>query len=154
MRLLFGALGALAFAGCWTGAPPPGIPPPAHDELPDPPAPYATVVGRWEGIGHQYDDESDWEVVMRLRATAPLNQPIGTISYPSLGCSGELIRIRERAGTFTVQERLVDNPEDRCVDGGTIRFRRHGGTLDWRWFDGDGNEGASSVMTRARSPGG
>src|SRR6266545_4550993 len=142
MRLQFGAL---LLASCWTSAAPPATPLPAHDELPDPPAPYASVAGRWAGIGHQYDDESDREIVMHLRASAPLGEVIGTISYPTLGCAGELIRGRERAGTFTVQERLVDNPEDRCVDGGTIRFRRRPGGLDWRWYDTDGNEAASSV---------
>ena len=147
MRLLFGAL---VLAGCWTSAPPPATPAAPHDELPDPPAPFASVAGHWEGIGHQYDDESDWEIVMRLHATAPIGDVIGTISYPSLGCAGELIRTRERAGTFTVQERLLDNPEDRCMDGGTIRFRRRAGNLDWRWYDGEGNELASSVMTRSR----
>ena len=148
---LFGALALVLFSGCWTGATPPAAPPSARDELPDPPAPYATVTGRWEGIGHQYDDESDWEIVMRLHATAPIGERIGTIEYPSLGCTGELLRKRERAGTFTVQERLLENPEERCIDGGTIQFRRRtGGSLDWRWFDADGNEGASSMLTRVR----
>ena len=145
---LFGALGVLS--ACWTGAPHSAAAPNPRDELPDPPAPYATVAGRWEGIGHQYDDDSDWEIVMRLHATAPVGEPIGTIEYPSLGCSSELVRKRERAGTFTVQERLLENPEERCIDGGTIQLHRRGRSLEWRWFDADGNEGASSVLTRVR----
>lgn len=146
---LFGAL-VLSASACWTGATQPAARSGARDELPDPPAPYATVTGRWEGIGHQYDDDSDWEIVMRLHATAPIGERIGTIEYPSLGCTGELLRTRERAGTFTVQERLLENPEERCIDGGTIQFRRRPSGLDWRWFDAEGNEGASSVLTRVR----
>jgi len=112
---LFGAL-VVFCCGCWTNTPPPAAPPNPRDELPDPPAPYATVTGRWEGIGHQYDDESDWEIVMRLHATAPVGERIGTIEYPSLGCSGELLRKRERAGTFTVQERLLERSEEHTSE--------------------------------------
>jgi hypothetical protein len=147
MRQLFGAL---LLAGCWTGAAVAPPPPSAPDELPDPPAPFEGVAGRWEGIGRQYADEVDWEIVVRLHARAAIGEPIGAIAYPSLGCSGLLIRTRERAGTYTVQERLLENPEDRCIDGGTIQLRRRAAGLDWRWFDADGNEAVASVLTRAR----
>ena len=134
--------------GCFTSAPPPPIsnatPPTARPVV-------AATVEIWTGVGVQPDAASEWTIEMRINRAAAVGSRLGTIDYPSLGCSSDLIRELDRGATIVAVERLRVNPENACVDGGTIVLRDDGETLDWRWFYEDGHEGASSTLRRRSS---
>jgi hypothetical protein len=140
---------ALLVAGCWTGAVPPPAPPPAA--RPVALSPYDAVAGEWSGTGVQYDTMGDWPFVMQLRGDAAVGEVVGTIAYPTLHCTSELIREPEERGTLVMTERLTSGA-GLCIDQGTVRFARrpHAGKLDWRWYLPDGSEGARSVMSRVK----
>lgn len=111
--------------------------------------PFAAVVGKWHGVGHQYEPVMDWDIVMTIEpGDTPTGKRIGTIEYPSLGCSGELIRLPEEGNTLVVQEQITNNPEQRCVPTGTIRFTHDDDKLEWKWFFPNGNEGAKSRLSK------
>jgi hypothetical protein len=146
-------LALVLLAGCWTGAVPAEATTPAPPTALRPVAtsPYAAVAGEWTGIGLQYDNQSDWPFEMTLRSDAAIGQVVGTIVYPSLQCTSELVREPEERGTLVMTERLTSGV-GLCVDAGKVRIphRPKLGKLDWRWYLQDGTEGAKSLMTRVR----
>lgn len=131
---------------CWHGAPP-------ASPLPQPVATAAAEAREiWRGVGHQFDDDSRWELVMTIDRSARVGALLGTIAYPTLGCSGVLERLPDRGPQLVALERMTDDPDHRCVDGGTITFQRAqaGETLDWTWAYPTGERNASAVLTRER----
>ncbi len=111
--------------------------------------PYRDVAGTWRGIGFQYDDKSQWAIEMTVFARGNIGDVVGFISYPSLGCTADLIRQVERGDTLAMTERLITG-QGKCVDGGTIRIPRRttGHEMEWRWDFANGTEGASSALLR------
>jgi hypothetical protein len=93
-------------------------------------------------------DASQWSIELHLHREAAVGRRLGTIEYPSLGCGGELIREPDRDGAMVAIERLTVNPDDVCVDGGTIVLRILGEGLDYRWYERSGVEGATATLQR------
>ncbi len=135
--------GVILVAGCWTAPPPPA----AISNV----APRARVepIEHWTGTGHQWDDDSHWEMTLRLEPSAPVGGHFGWIEYPSLGCSGDLIREPDRGDDLIAREHITEDPEHRCVDGGMMVIPRHrGATFHWRWRYPSGEEDADAELTR------
>lgn len=135
--------------GCFTSAPPPPI-----SNAATPPATRPVVSSTsesWTGIGIQPDVSSEWAIEMRINRAAPVGTRLGTIDYPTLGCSSDLIRQPDRGAVIVAIEKLRVNPDNACADGGRIEIRDEGETLDWHWFYVDGHEGASSTLRRRSS---
>jgi hypothetical protein len=110
--------------------------------------PPCTPAGRWVGTGYQFDTQDTWTIDMTIRLDAKVGEKAGTIAYPSIPCSGELVRKPDVDGRFVVQERLTKNA-GRCVDLGTIRVVCEGKNLEWKWFyPADGSYGANASLAR------
>jgi len=136
-------------AGCFRSAPPP--PPISNAGGPAPrSATRATEV--WIGTGYQADAETTWTIEMRIRRDAPVGDKLGTIEYPSLGCAGDLIRQPDRGPELVAVEHLTVNPDNACVDGGTIVLRDAGDALDWRWSYANGEQAATAMLHRRPPP--
>ena len=135
----------VALVGCWTDAPvafapPISIPTPLHSHA-TPRGPYADLLGKWSGHGFQYDNNSDWDIVLTFDPIASIGDQVGTVEYPGLECGGILIRRPEHDdGTLVVQERITHGT--RCIDRGTFQFARHpiGRQLAWKWYAPDTGE--------------
>lgn len=112
-------------------------------------SPYREVKGSWAGVGYQYDIKSTWPIQMTLFERAEVGEPIGVLSYPSLGCTADLIREPERGDVLVMREKLTSG-QGRCVDNGLIRIPRRptARELDWKWDFENGTEGASSTLKR------
>ena len=124
-------------------------PPPTISNASTPVArPAIAEIETWTGTGYQ-PDAGRWTIEMRINRAARVHERLGTIEYPSLGCSGELIRDLDRGVTIVAIEKLLVNPDGACVDGGTIVLRDDGETLDWRWYYTNGTQGATSTLRRA-----
>jgi len=110
-------------------------------------------IEHWSGVGHQYDDDSHWEIELTLDPAARIGARIGTIVYPSLGCAADLTREPDRDGELVASEHLTLDPQHRCVDGGEMSIPRERGlTFHWRWrYLESGEEGADAELTRDTS---
>ena len=86
---------------------------------------------------------------MRIDRAAPVGKRLGTIDYPTLGCSSDLIREPNRGAVIVAIEKLTVNPDSSCADGGRVEIRDEGDALDWRWYYESGVEGATSTLRRA-----
>lgn len=132
-------------AGCWTAAPP--VAAPIANSAPRSPV---SAVEHWTGIGHQFDDDSHWEMDLRLEPSARVGDHFGWIEYPSLGCRGELTREPDRDGDLIAREHITDDEQHRCVDGGEMVIpRTRGTTFHWRWRYPSGEDDADAELSRA-----
>jgi hypothetical protein len=104
---------------------------------------FANMKGGWGGIVHQ--GGLQYPVAMELQVNGT-NQVTGTVSYPSLSCTGRLDWQGPGSGGVALREVIASG---RCVQGGLIRINMNSpGTLDWRWYYPDGREGATAKLTR------
>ncbi len=88
-------------------------------------------------------------MVLTLRPTADIGEDLGTITYPSLACSGRVIREPDEGDFMIGRERITDDPDGRCVDGGVMIIpRARGATFEWRWRDPAGVDGAEARLSR------
>jgi hypothetical protein len=105
--------------------------------------------GHWRGTGDQYDIHEHWTIDTQLDLNGAVGTRVGTIAYPSLGCSGELVRETDIGGSRVVREHITRDPKHTCVDGGSVRFACKGGHLDYRYFYPDGTQCAVAILSRA-----
>jgi hypothetical protein len=144
MRLTW--LPCVLLAGCFHKTVVEVLPPPPLIAVDDGGYHDGTVAGRWVGHGFQYNNNTSWDIDMSIGVDGRV---AGTIDYPGVGCSGELVHLRNEGPVLVVREQLTRNPGNICVDGGTIRMvMRADAAMDWRWYYEGGNEGASAVMSR------
>lgn len=88
-------------------------------------------------------------MVLTLRPGAEIGDDLGTISYPSLSCTGRVIREADEGDLMIGRERITDDPERRCVDGGVMVIpRARGATFQWKWRFPDGKDGAEAHLSR------
>lgn len=88
-------------------------------------------------------------MVLTLRPAAEIGEDLGTIAYPSLPCSGRVIREADEGDFMIGRERITDDPDRRCVDGGAMIIpRERGATFEWRWRDPSGVDGAEATLSR------
>jgi hypothetical protein len=117
-------------------------PPPKPDDR------YAALAGRWRGSGHQPDVHMDWDVTLTIDGTGPVGTKIGTVDYPTLGCSGEIVRRPDEGDLFVIHERILVDPERHCVPEGTLKFSLTGGSLESTWWYANGREAARGTLSR------
>jgi len=101
-------------------------------------------------MGYQPDVDARMEVHMTLAPTAAVGARVGTIAYPSLGCSGELIRIASPPSELRAKEHLTTNRDDGCIDGGTVivPVTPADDTLEWKWLFPSGAIGVTATLAK------
>jgi hypothetical protein len=119
-------------SGSGSGATPPAPP------TPTPVAPAALIGGQgslwgggerrdeWSGVGAQRRPAATYPVTVIL--SRPLLDPalgvvVGTVSYPSFPCAGQLGLLAAGADEVLLAERLTSGLE-RCTDGGRVTLSR------------------------------
>lgn len=105
----------------------------------------SVFVGTWQGVGEQYPEGmagERWPMVVQIEHIDP--GPCGTVTYPSLDCSGTWICQPGFEGdVLEIRERITEGA-DRCTDNGSITLTaRDDGTLAFRYASGDVRAGAS-----------
>jgi hypothetical protein len=86
---------------------------------------------------------------LTLRPSAEIGDDLGTISYPSLACSGRVIREPDEGDSMIGRERITEDPARHCVDGGAMIIpRARGATFEWRWRHPTGEDGAAASLSR------
>jgi hypothetical protein len=100
-------------------------------------------------MGYQPDAGVPIEIHLTI-ADAAVGARIGTINYPRAPCSGELIRIEAPVTELRVRERLSNNPDGVCIDGGTIilPLTPTDDTLEFKWLFPDGKVGVTATLAR------
>ena len=137
-------------AACGSSGPPSAVKP--TPQPPPPPAPPAltTIVGIWGGMGWQPDAASPIEIHMTIDRSAPVGDVVGHIDYTRVGCIADLVRLASPPTELRVKERMTTNPNDACVDGGTIviPITPTEDTLDFKWLYPDGKVGVTATLAR------
>lgn len=111
----------------------------------------AVFEGAWKGTGTQSDNPgTHWTIALTL-ADGAVGEVIGTITYPSLACGGDLILRQANGGEVELLERITFG---NCLDGGIVRItndRRHAG-LGYAWRQQGGPLTAEGELARAQPP--
>ncbi|HKP76203.1 MAG TPA: hypothetical protein VJT67_11810 [Longimicrobiaceae bacterium] len=109
----------------------------------------STIAGSWKGRGVQSDDPGGgWTIALTL-AGEGRGSVVGTITYPSLACGGDLILREAGAERVEVAERITFGT---CVDHGIIVLTPDGGGLRFDWRVEDSSLTARGTLSRARPP--
>jgi hypothetical protein len=104
--------------------------------------------GSWKGTGSQPDQPGvEWTIALTLGSGAP-GDVVGTITYPSLTCGGDLIL---RGGGGRGVELLERITFGECVDRGVITLAPAQGGLGYDWRGDDGMT-ARGTLSRAQPP--
>jgi len=106
--------------------------------------------GAWEGSGSQTDPPGEWTIAARIMGGQPVGGLVGTISYPSLNCTGTLTLVAASPTALELGERINTGP---CEDGGIITLTPlQDGRLRYDWRkEGMPDATAQGMLTRARS---
>jgi hypothetical protein len=88
----------------------------------------ASLIGTWQGVGHQTPAGAhpEWTIVMTIGAVG------GTIDYPSLRCGGKLTQLSRDAVSAQFHETITYG-QSACIDGGTVAVKLTKGRLSWVW---------------------
>jgi hypothetical protein len=132
-------------AGCFNSSTPP--PPISNQGSAEPAKSPPSRTERWTGTGVQPDANLSFSIEMQILREVPVGERLGTIKYDAdaLHCTADLIRTASAEGIVVV-ERMTTNPENQCVDGGSIVLHRKGESLDWVWSYPDGTVGATATL--------
>jgi hypothetical protein len=108
----------------------------------------AVFEGAWKGRGTQ-SDGGHWTIALTL-ADGRVGEVIGTITYPSLACGGDLILRQADGDRVELLERITFG---NCVDGilSITNDRRHAG-LGYAWRQVGGTLTAEGELARAQPP--
>ncbi len=106
--------------------------------------------GAWEGSGSQTDPPGEWTIAARIMGGQPVGGLVGTISYPSLNCTGTLTLIAASSTGLELGEHIATGP---CEDGGIITLTPlQDGRLRYDWHkEGIPGATAQGMLTRTRS---
>jgi len=112
-------------------------PAPTEDQTPE-------LIGVWTGTGEQVGG-STWDLRLSIEkapSQAGDGEEVGSISYPSLGCSGVLTK--SEAG---LRERITDG-QDSCVDNGRVKLTAGPSPdqIKFDWYFPDGRWGAAATL--------
>jgi hypothetical protein len=112
----------------------------------------AAVQGSWKGTGSQFDQPGvKWTIALTLGDGEP-GSVVGTITYPSLQCGGDLIL---RGGDGRGVELLERITFGECVDRGIVTFAdardASEGRLSYSWRNDAGLE-ARGILQKAMPP--
>lgn len=130
--------------GCSSPSPPSA---PISNKSPETKPVIAPSTETWTGTGVQPDANLSFSIEMRIRREVPVGETLGTIKYDAEGlhCTADLIRTTSAEGLVVV-ERMTKNPDNNCVDGGSIVLVRKGEVIDWEWSYPDGTVGATATL--------
>ncbi|HSU18091.1 hypothetical protein [Longimicrobium sp.] len=105
--------------------------------------------GSWKGTGSQSDHPGEWSIALTL-ADGARDAVVGTITYPSLDCGGDLLLRRADGGRMELRERITFG---ECVDHGIVTLTpASGGGLDYAWRVETGELAARGTLSRATPP--
>ncbi len=139
---------AAVLSACWRGREPDPATSPIENTA-SPGAPIAHRSERWVGVGRQFDDNSTWDMVLTLDPSAQVGDDLGTINYPGLSCSGRVVREPDDGDALVGRERITEDPDHHCIDGGAMVIpRARGATFEWRWRHPTGEDGAEATLSR------
>ena len=90
------------------------------------------IGGRWSGSANQWNSgdtstpiDSQWSVELTIRSGPEGSSGlVGTVAYPSLGCSGRLTYIGPGAGSSHMFREDIDVGADRCIPTGMVTLER------------------------------
>ena len=103
--------------------------------------------GTWEGKGTQLNvrGRSTWTARIELEE----GETSGTFALidPDLNCSGPLTVQDVGIVTITLKSVMENDPNDKCVDAGTVKLTRFGSQLGFTWVNAaDPGDRASGTM--------
>lgn len=105
-----------------------------------------SFTGAWKCTAEETDDSPRYPVTLNL-SKGEQGEVCGTVQYPSLNCSGNLIcgAPREREAEYVEK---ITSGREFCVDNGTVRMKRsNADAAEWQWFFPDGRLGAYATLT-------
>jgi hypothetical protein len=119
-------------------------PPPTNSEPPTP-----TLLGEWEGIGHQ-SDGSSWTMQVEILSLSAGR--CASVRYPSIPCATEWICSEASDGTGLRAHEQVTENRGVCIDGDVAMSLTPAGELEWHWAgkDAQGPVTAGAVLRRAK----
>ena len=117
-----------------------------HTGRPATPLVGGAFAGPWKGEGTQSDQAGRWTIALTL-ADGGQGTVVGTITYPSLACGGDLILRGADGGRVELLERITFGD---CVDEGVVTLTPSGGGLDFAWRGP--NLTARGTLARATPP--
>jgi hypothetical protein len=85
---------------------------------PAPPGAFGAVAGTWQG-GMKPESGAATPITIVLEPDAPAGAKVGSIDYPSLGCTADLVRVGTDAGELRVRETMV---RGACTSGRMLRL--------------------------------
>lgn len=115
--------------------------PSAEAALPD------AFIGTWSGTGVQANPSDQWPMTVQFTGGAAGDPAVGTISYPSLGCSGQYILRSVDGDTIEATEHITSG--DACVDGPATFTLLPDGSLNYSWSSPSGHSTATAALTKS-----
>jgi hypothetical protein len=117
------------------------IPLPSPQARPDPKRrSEALLEGIWTGFGSQ-DNGDSFSIQVSIR------RGVSTISYPSLGCGGNLIPFEESADDTKFTEAITFQGRVKCVNGGRVVLTRLNSSIaKFEWFYSNGRKGVDATL--------
>ena len=107
--------------------------------LPSASAP-AALTGSWAGPVHQTSPV----LTVSVRISLPARSATGTITYPSLECSGKLAIVSVRNGLLTLDQ-TISSGRDNCPDGVVTMAPAAGGTVAFTFLRPGGSNPAGTL---------
>lgn len=106
-------------------------------------------LGTWKGKGQQSNQDGFWSIAATI-APGRSGEIVGTITYPSAACGGDLILRAARPDRLEVREDITFGD---CADGGLITLTPQDGGLryHYRFRPGIGADADSAWGTVARA---
>ena len=110
--------------------------------LPSASAP-AALAGSWAGPIHQTNPQ----LTVSVRISLPASSATGTITYPSLRCSGRLAIVSVGDGTLTLDQ-TISSGRENCPDGVVKMVAGPGGTVAFTFLR-PGGRNPTGTLTRS-----
>lgn len=105
--------------------------------------------GSWEGRGREANPPGEWTIAATIMGGQPVGGLVGTITYPSLRCTGTLTLRAAAPGALELGEHITAGP---CEDGGIITLTPlRDGSLRYDWRKEGTGATAEGMLTRVRS---
>jgi hypothetical protein len=109
----------------------------------------AAYVGVWSGTGNQVNG-TNWSILLSV-VPGSTGSIVGTISYPSLTCGGELRLKRVTDSSIELSEKLTYGA-GRCVDRGTDVLQLPANQkIAYSWLTAQGKQEATGTLIKISS---
>jgi hypothetical protein len=109
----------------------------------------AAYVGVWSGTGNQVNG-TNWSILLSV-VPGSTGSIVGTISYPSLTCGGELRLKRVTDNSIELSEKLTYGA-GRCIDRGTdVLTLTSTQRVSYSWLTAQGKQEATGTLNKISS---